>query len=644
MKYVESLRQIHKLCKNSVCAAYTLKLHAELLFWSNDPIESYLHHPSYPNQTTHKNLKELLFIDLITDFTEGQAWEIALELSKILRGIYDSQYELEKLYTFLRKQADLCENIIKTDRYECKYFLVGLFGKGFPKLLQNKQFVFRSGQLEHIMTFRQRVESWFPNSIRISHSNPLSDSEINSDNQYIQIISVQPIYEPKEQFKGLKISSKVLKYYHHNEVDKFKFSYRKESKLNEDDPTLWWLKEKCVQISNPLPDVINFYPVVQEILTDISPIQNAVNTVKERLDKLKCSYNKIELNHEVDEADKSLIQGTIDPGVMGGLPKYKKFFTTTFIESNPEFLENINELKDLVIETINWGESFLDLSLEYLQNDHLLTILKSEQLPKLKTLFDLPLHATLRKRSKANSNLNHGQIIESTPKSGSKQSIALNESTSSNKSFLKHITQVESYSGRGILSYLVGDKSSSNQLSITSSNSHRDSISSIKSITSDDEASRTKIVLDETVNAKRPLRRNNKLTNQNSNSSPSNSNQSSRPISHLSGDDLSSVSMQQINSTLLSNKINDHLMHEEESDVLHEDSLNKSAPPPKPPKTINVKLNQKPNNTHSNENLIKNHHHNNNLDQTRSTSSLNSVQFRHLSAKTISDSVLNKVR
>lgn len=273
VKYVEILRKIHKSNKNPVCAANTLKLHAELLFWRNEPLEAHLRHPSYPNESMHKRLKELLFIDMINDYTEGQAWEKAFELSKILRGIYDTEYELEKLYKFLRKQADLCENIIRVERYECKYYLVGLYGRGFPRLLQNKRFIFRGEPLEQIMTFRQRLESWFPTSNRILHSNPLSQLELNSDQQYIQIISVQPVYEEKEKLRGLTLSAQVLKYYLHNEVSKFKYTFRKDTKLNEDDPTLWWLKENVLTASTQLPDVINFYPIVSEQTIDISPIQ-----------------------------------------------------------------------------------------------------------------------------------------------------------------------------------------------------------------------------------------------------------------------------------------------------------------------------------------------------------------------------------
>jgi hypothetical protein len=140
-------------------------------------------------------------------------------------------------------------------------------------LLQNKRFIFMSEPLEQIMTFRQRVESWFPNSTRILHSNPLSSVEKNSDAQFIQIISVQPVYEEKAKLKGLALSPQVLKYYLHNEVSKFKYTFRKDTKLNEDDPTLWWLKENILTTSTQLPDVINFYPVISENAVDISPIQ-----------------------------------------------------------------------------------------------------------------------------------------------------------------------------------------------------------------------------------------------------------------------------------------------------------------------------------------------------------------------------------
>lgn len=54
----------------------------------------------------------------------------------------------------------------------------------------------------------------------------------------IQVIKLDPIYESKEKFKGLNIPYKLMKYYNFNEVNKFKYTYRKDTKLNEEDATV----------------------------------------------------------------------------------------------------------------------------------------------------------------------------------------------------------------------------------------------------------------------------------------------------------------------------------------------------------------------------------------------------------------------
>ena len=229
-----------------------------------------------------------------------------------------------------------------------------------------------------------------------------------------------------------------------------------------------------------------------------------------------------------------------------------------------------------------------------------------------------------------------------------------------NKSFLRNFTPFSS-----------SDKNSLSQLT-TSSNSHRDSISSIKSITSEDDLGfRNKIVLDETVNPKRPLRPNGRL-NQNQNTSPSASTQSSRPISHVSGEELmmsSSLSMQQIiSNSSLKMAENFNLTPEEDDlmslDAAMSDANRMKAPPPKPPKpaNINIKsanflkfsnsntpsspaagLSDSKLNSQSIENL-----QNSVYEPTKSTVSLNFKRMLNTSAvtkklETTSDSVLNKV-
>ena len=172
-----------------------------------------------------------------------------------------------------------------------------------------------------------------------------------------------------------------------------------------------------------------------------------------------------------------------------------------------------------------------------------------------------------------------------------------------------------------------------------------------------EEYSKGKIILDETVNPKRPLRPN-RLTNHNSVSSPSNSNQSSRPASHISGEELS----QQLNTSINNNNANvmadDISVGRDEIDMEIEKSSMK--PPPKPPKPNNMKkiisntslilhgnsLDESNSNNssfnNSNQNLSNTPTSKNN-NQTKSNTSLNNIQFKNLSSKTTSDSILNRV-
>lgn len=218
-------------------------------------------------------------------------------------------------------------------------------------------------------------------------------------------------------------------------------------------------------------------------------------------------------------------------------------------EANPELAEKSDELKERIISTIHLADSLLTLALTKSPNDELLSILEDEQLPKLKTIFEIQNQATLRKKSRGHglSNMNDSYTVESTPKNNAyKINNSITDSSQSSKSFLRQIAGNETYSGRNIISFL-GDKFAGDKASQSSSSYlhvNRDSISSIKSIAS--ETAENKIILDETVNPKRPLRPN---RNTNNTSSPSTSNHGSRPISHLSGEEFlgPSVSMQQIN-------------------------------------------------------------------------------------------------
>jgi hypothetical protein len=215
----------------------------------------------------------------------------------------------------------------------------------------------------------------------------------------------------------------------------------------------------------------------------------------------------------------------------------------SYLEANPDLVDDVHTLKQLIISTISYSERCLDIALECQlkqdkRDDILLLTLRNEQLPKLKGIFDMPTaqqpvmrqkpghidqdFIILRKSQEAVTF--HAADSASTPKTTghatmTKQASTLSES--SNRSFLKHLTiQAENYTGRALISYLTGgglgnssnansnntyssvsNDKLANQLSFTS-RSHRDSVGSIKSINSEDVFNNTQSTNGETGRAK----------------------------------------------------------------------------------------------------------------------------------------------
>jgi len=72
IRYVNKLCELHLECENFTEAAYTLRLHSKLLMWSNSKISFLLRSSRYPEYSTHRELKERIYYDMISYFDEGR--------------------------------------------------------------------------------------------------------------------------------------------------------------------------------------------------------------------------------------------------------------------------------------------------------------------------------------------------------------------------------------------------------------------------------------------------------------------------------------------------------------------------------------------------------------------------------------------
>ncbi|KAL8211807.1 UNVERIFIED_CONTAM: Dedicator of cytokinesis protein 2 [Gekko kuhli] len=84
--------------------------------------------------------------------------------------------------------------------------------------------------------------------------------------------------------------------------------------------------------------------------TSISPLENAIETMSMANEKILMMINQYQSDENLPINPLSmLLNGIVDPAVMGGFAKYETaFFTDEYIRDHLEDLEKLNRLKDLI--------------------------------------------------------------------------------------------------------------------------------------------------------------------------------------------------------------------------------------------------------------------------------------------------------
>lgn len=114
IRYLYKLCDLHLECENYVEAAFTLKLHAKLLRWSDEPLSQLLKNDKHPNCETHRELKECLYYDILDYFDKGKLWETGLALCKELTTQYENEvFDYIQLSTLLKRMAEFYDSIMK---------------------------------------------------------------------------------------------------------------------------------------------------------------------------------------------------------------------------------------------------------------------------------------------------------------------------------------------------------------------------------------------------------------------------------------------------------------------------------------------------------------------------------------------------
>ncbi|KAG8441054.1 hypothetical protein GDO86_006699 [Hymenochirus boettgeri] len=353
IRYLYKLRDLHLHKENYTEAAYTLLLHAELLQWSEKPCAPHLLQRESYTVYTQQELKERLFHEIISFFDKGKMWEQAILHSKELIEMYENQiFHYEALSVLLKKQAGFYQNIMRALRLQPEYFAVGYYGQGFPSFLRNKIFIYRGKEYERLEDFNLWLLNQFPNAEKLSTSSPPGDDIRNSTKQYVQCFSVKPLMSLPSRYKEKLVPEQILSYYRCNEVHRFSYSrpFRRGEKDPDNEFATMWIERTTFTTAYRLPGILKWFEVKHFQAEEISPLQNAIETMELTNEKI----SHLVQQHRADQSLplhplSMLLNGIVDPAVMGGFANYEKaFFIERYLQEHPADLDKIEMLKQLI--------------------------------------------------------------------------------------------------------------------------------------------------------------------------------------------------------------------------------------------------------------------------------------------------------
>ncbi|XP_047512323.1 dedicator of cytokinesis protein 1 isoform X2 [Pieris napi] len=368
IRYVHRLAAMHRSSQHWAEAGLTLQLHAKLLEWSHTALPPRLRHPASPDShLTHLDLKIFLYEEMARLLESGRQWEAAVEVIKELVLVHE-QNALD--YTALADLHELLASLYRATLHQTRlpnsYFRVRYLGKGFPPhLLTPKGFVYRGNECDMLHNFKERMLDEWPEAEVLLKLDEPGEDITESDGQYLQINAVTPVISEKwAHLVNKPIDERILQYYEHNNVNKFIFS--RPVYKNDDGDLISgkdvsgakefasrWIERTEVEISDKLPGILRWFPVIASRTYLVSPLEVAVETMSNTNRQLKRVILETKNTNAILHPLTMRLQGILDPQVQGGLVNYElAFFTASYEARHPEHSGLLQQLKDLIADQV----------------------------------------------------------------------------------------------------------------------------------------------------------------------------------------------------------------------------------------------------------------------------------------------------
>ena len=367
VRYVNRLVSFHVALGHDTEAGLTLKLHADLHSWDPNSFVEALPDLDLPRQTEFVR-KEMLYMRILEHLSAGKAWETALTICKELQHEYETRtFDYARLSELLALQGSLYASIAKGERQFGDYFRVAFFGAGWPVSVSGKQFVYRAAPLEKLGQFREKLQNKHPGA-QVLASSAIPDDDVRfAEAQYLQITPCVP--EPDrtaDVFTKAEVPSEVRRYYELNDTQTFSFTRPVNKQPTgrtrvANEFTERWTEKTFLICEDAFPSVLRRSEVVEIRITELSPVENALNDVEAntvQLDQLERRYRAL----SAATADRTTINSNlltmalnavVDPPPNEGVPMYRRaFFGADFAAVHPEKAAVVRRLERAVDELV----------------------------------------------------------------------------------------------------------------------------------------------------------------------------------------------------------------------------------------------------------------------------------------------------
>ncbi|XP_065920842.1 dedicator of cytokinesis protein 1-like isoform X2 [Dysidea avara] len=360
IRYIYKLADLHKEQNSYVEAAYTLLLHAELLQWTSEEMKK---EGPYRKQTSAER-KEALYNDIIDYFSRGKLWECGIEQCKDLCKQHETvTYDYVRLAEIHHTISRYYGFILNELRADPEYFRVGFYG-GFPPFLKNKVFIFRGLEYEKLSDFNERLSEMFPHAKLMKSLTPPGIDILESQDQFIQSCSVEPVSEQYEKFEGKTVNEQISHFYRTNYVKQFvlKRPFFKGKKDKENEFKTLYVERTVFTTAYPFPGKLRWFEVVKTEVTELNPVENAIDTVYDNLHTLQRIVKRVMSDRSQSTNQLTMkLNGTLDAAVNGGLRLYEVFFTDDYQQQYPEHASKTKQLRKAMQELCKMLGEALDL-------------------------------------------------------------------------------------------------------------------------------------------------------------------------------------------------------------------------------------------------------------------------------------------